>query len=44
MTNQENELVPVLCDIESDRLGSNYDSKKRAMEVEDQRNNKYEQK
>ena len=37
---QANELESVLCDIESDRLGANYDRKKRAMEAEDQRKNK----
>ena len=39
---QANEMASVLCDIESDRLGAKEDRKKRAMDTEDQRNNKSE--
>ena len=44
MINQENQLVSVLCDIEYGHLGEKEDRKKRTMEEEDKRNNKYEQK
>ena len=43
MIKQENELDYVLCHIEYDHIGSKEDSKKRVMEAEDQRKNKYEQ-
>ena len=35
MIKQANELVSVLCEIESDYLGAKEDSKKRVMEAED---------
>ena len=38
---QANELASVLYDIESDRLGSKEDRKKRSMEAEDQSKKKY---
>ena len=44
MINQANALASVLCDIESDSLRGNEYRKKRVMEAEDQRKNKYEQK
>ena len=44
MIKQANKLASVLCDIESDRLRAKEDKNKREMEVEDHRNNKYEQK
>ena len=44
MIKQADELASVLCNIESDCLGEKGDRKKRAMEAEDQRKNKSEQK
>ena len=44
MIKQANQLVSVLCDIDSDCIGSNEDRKKRAMETEDKRKKKSEQK
>ena len=42
MINKENELVSVLCDIESDRFESKEDRNKRDMEAEDHSKNKSE--
>ena len=44
MINQANELAYIICDIESGRLGTKEDRKKRAMDAEDHRKNKYAQK
>ena len=44
MIKQVNDLVSVLCDIESDLLWANEDRKKRAMEADDQKKKKSEQK
>ena len=41
MIKQAKELESVLCDIESDCLWEKEESKKKLMEAEDQRNNKY---
>ena len=41
MIKQANDLLYVLCDIESDHLGEREDGKKRAMEAEYQRKKKY---
>ena len=43
MIKQAKELASVLCDIQSDRLGTKEDRKKIEMEAEDQGGNKYEQ-
>ena len=44
MIKQANKLASVLCDIEYDRLGAKEDRNKIAMEEEDHRKNKSEQK
>ena len=41
MIKKENELASVLCDTESDRLGSKEYRKKRVMDAEYKRKNKY---
>ena len=41
MIKQANELAYVLCDIESESIGSKDHRKKRAMEAEDHRKNKF---
>ena len=43
MIKRARKLAYVLCDIEYDRLGVKEDRKKRAIETEDQSNNKSEQ-